>query len=94
MVGKPLLIASSVLCSLGDAMFGYSQGCIGTALVQPSFLRRMYGVQDITLDEVAKGDTKVNEYLIGACAPPPICLYLMTYTSLIPMLTQGLRSPV
>lgn len=65
MVGKPLLITSSALCSLGDAMFGYSQGCISTALVQPSFLQRMYGVQGLTLDMVAKGEIGVNEYLIG-----------------------------
>lgn len=65
MVGKPLLITSSALCSLGDAMFGYSQGCITTALVQPSFIQRMYGVQDISLDMIAKGETGVNQYLIG-----------------------------
>lgn len=65
LVGKPLLLTSSLLCSLGDAMFGYSQGCISTALVQPSFIRRMYGVQDITLERIANGDTGVNEYLIG-----------------------------
>ena len=74
MVGRPLLIASSALCSLGDAMFGYSQGCISTALVQPSFLRRMYGVQDITLEKIAKGETEVNEYLIGSSLLPPYSL--------------------
>jgi hypothetical protein len=70
MVGRPLLIASSALCSLGDAMFGYSQGCISTALVQPSFLRRMYGVQDITLENIAHNETGVSEYLIGASWSP------------------------
>jgi hypothetical protein len=65
LVGKPLLIASSALCSLGDAIFGYSQGCMSTALVQPSFLERMYGVRNLTLEMVAKGEIGVNEYLIG-----------------------------
>ncbi|PVF94470.1 hypothetical protein CPB86DRAFT_713234 [Serendipita vermifera] len=65
LVGKPLLIASSALCSLGDAIFGYSQGCISAALVQPSFLERMYGVRNLTLDMIAKGEIGVNEYLIG-----------------------------
>jgi hypothetical protein len=65
LVGKPLLVLSSALCSLGDALFGYSQGCISTALVQPSFIRRMYGVKDITLDRIAHGDNGVNEYVFS-----------------------------
>lgn len=65
MVGRPLLVASSALVSLGDAMFGYSQGCISSALVQPSFIRRMYKVQDIDLNRIATGDIGVSEYVIG-----------------------------
>ena len=65
LVGKPLLLTASALCSLGDALFGYSQGCISSALVQPSFIKRMYGVQDITLDRIASGNLGVNEYGVG-----------------------------
>ncbi|KAG8845826.1 hypothetical protein FRB91_001454 [Serendipita sp. 411] len=65
LVGRPLLLTASALCSLGDAMFGYSQGCIGSAFIQPSFLKRMYGVQDISLERIAKGDIEVNEYIVG-----------------------------
>ncbi|KAF6759508.1 general substrate transporter [Ephemerocybe angulata] len=62
MVGKPLLYASSALASLGDAMFGYSQGVIAAAQVQPSFIHRMYG-PDLTLAQIQSGHTGVNPFL-------------------------------
>jgi len=65
MVGKPLLYSSSALASLGDAMFGYSQGIIAAAQVQPSFIRRMYGVS-VTLEQVQAGDDGVDVFLQGA----------------------------
>jgi hypothetical protein len=64
MVGKPLLYSSSALASLGDAMFGYSQGIIAAAQVQPSFIRRMYG-QDVTLEQVQMGQGGVDVYVQG-----------------------------
>ncbi|CAA7269793.1 unnamed protein product [Cyclocybe aegerita] len=62
MVGRPLLYSSSALASLGDAMFGYSQGIIAAAQVQPSFIKRMYG-RDVTLSQVQGGEEGVNVFL-------------------------------
>ncbi|TFK63471.1 general substrate transporter [Pluteus cervinus] len=61
-VGRPLLFASSALASLGDAMFGYSQGIIAAAQVQPSFIRRMFG-KDVSMDMIQRGDTGVNVFV-------------------------------
>lgn len=69
MIGKPLLYASSALASLGDAMFGYSQGVIASAQVQPSFIKRMYG-HDVTLQEVQSGNNGVNPFLQGTDSFP------------------------
>ncbi|KAH9482075.1 High-affinity glucose transporter [Psilocybe cubensis] len=69
MVGKRLLYSSSALASLGDAMFGYSQGIIAAAQVQPSFIRRMYG-KDVTLEQVQAGVEGVDEFvqaIVVAC---------------------------
>ena len=64
MVGKPLLYSSSALASLGDALFGYSQGIIASNQVQPSFIRIMYG-KDVTLEQIRDGQDGVNVYLQG-----------------------------
>lgn len=64
MVGKSLLYSSSALASLGDAMFGYSQGIIAAAQVQPSFIRRMYG-SDVTLQQVQAGNDGVDVFTQG-----------------------------
>ena len=64
MVGKPLLYSSCALASLGDAMFGYSQGIIASSQVQPSFIRTMYG-KDVTLQQVQDGQDGVNVFLQG-----------------------------
>lgn len=60
MVGKPLLIASSALASLGDAMFGYSQGIIASVQVQPRFIERFYGVSGVTLQDIQAGRSGIN----------------------------------
>ncbi|KAG8962818.1 hypothetical protein FRC03_003718 [Tulasnella sp. 419] len=62
LVGRKLLYASSALASLGDAMFGYSQGVMASVQVQPSFLRRMYGV-NVTMDQIASGQTGVDPFV-------------------------------
>ncbi|PPQ92566.1 hypothetical protein CVT25_010519 [Psilocybe cyanescens] len=62
MVGKRLLYSSAALASLGDAMFGYSQGIIAAAQVQPSFIRRMYG-KDVTLEQVQAGVEGVDVFM-------------------------------
>ncbi len=64
MIGKPLLYSSSALASLGDAMFGYSQGIIASAQVQPSFIHRMYGKQ-VTLQQIQECNDGVNVFLQG-----------------------------
>ena len=61
MVGKPLLYASSALASLGDALFGYSQGAIAAAQVQPSFIGRMYHV-NVSLAEIEAGKIGVAPF--------------------------------
>ncbi|KAF8588746.1 sugar transporter 1 [Ramaria rubella] len=59
-VGKPLLIASSALASLGDAMFGYSQGIIASVQVQPKFIERFYGISGLTLQDIQAGRTGID----------------------------------
>ncbi|KAH9940131.1 general substrate transporter [Epithele typhae] len=59
MVGRPLLIGSSALASLGDAMFGYSQGVIGSLQVQPPFIRRFFG-SNVTLEQIQAGNNGVD----------------------------------
>ncbi|KAF9035808.1 hypothetical protein BJ165DRAFT_1604510 [Panaeolus papilionaceus] len=61
MVGKRLLYSSSALAALGDAMFGYSQGVIAAAQVQPSFISRMYGYT-VSLDQIQEGYNPVNVF--------------------------------
>ncbi|KAH9942457.1 general substrate transporter [Epithele typhae] len=62
MVGRPLLIGSSAFASLGDAMFGYSQGVIAALQVQPPFIRRFFG-HDVTLAQIQAGDTGINPWV-------------------------------
>ncbi|KAI0036027.1 general substrate transporter [Vararia minispora EC-137] len=64
MVGKPLLIATSALASLGDAMFGYSAGVIASNQVQPSFIARMFH-KNVTIEQIQAGDTGVDPYLVA-----------------------------
>jgi hypothetical protein len=65
MVGRPLLIATSALASLGDAMFGYSQGIIAANQVQPSFIQRMFG-KEATMEQIETDSTDVNPFIVGA----------------------------
>jgi hypothetical protein len=64
MVGRPLLVATSALASLGDAMFGYSQGIIAANQVQPSFIKRMFG-KDVTMEQIQTSTTGVDTFLVG-----------------------------
>ncbi|KAG2370109.1 hypothetical protein BDR07DRAFT_1387791 [Suillus spraguei] len=61
MVGRPLLYMSSALASLGDAMFGYGQGSIASAQVQPSFIHRMFG-KEVTMAQIQAGHTGVDPF--------------------------------
>lgn len=65
MVGKPLLIASSALASLGDAMFGYSQGIMASNAVQPGFLKTIFGA-DVTLEDIRASNTGIDPWVFGA----------------------------
>ncbi|KAH9077386.1 general substrate transporter [Lactarius deliciosus] len=64
MVGRPLLIATSALASLGDAMFGYSQGTIAANQVQPSFIKRMFG-KDVTMEQIQTSETGVDPFIVA-----------------------------
>ena len=64
MVGRPLLVATSALASLGDAMFGYSQGIIAANQVQPLFIKRMFG-KDVTMEQIQTSTTGVSPFLVG-----------------------------
>ncbi|KAF8326663.1 uncharacterized protein EI90DRAFT_2999241 [Cantharellus anzutake] len=59
-VGAPILYATSALASFGDAMFGYSQGTIASILVQPPFIRDIFGV-NVTLEQVNNLETGVSD---------------------------------
>ncbi|PCH38061.1 general substrate transporter [Wolfiporia cocos MD-104 SS10] len=59
LVGRPLLIMTSALASLGDAMFGYSQGVIAANQVAPPFIKRFFG-KDVTMEQIRTGDTGVD----------------------------------
>ncbi|KAJ7682946.1 hypothetical protein B0H17DRAFT_1160979 [Mycena rosella] len=60
--GKPLLYISGAMASLGDALFGYSQGVTAAFQVQPNFIHRMYG-KDVTLQEIQLRETEVPPLL-------------------------------
>jgi hypothetical protein len=73
MIGRPLLVTTTALASLGDAMFGYSQGIIAANQVQPSFIKRMFG-KEATMEQIETGATGVNPFIIGTYSQP--CLQL------------------
>lgn len=62
--GKPLLYISGAMASLGDALFGYSQGVTAAFQVQPNFIHRMYG-KAVTVEEVQMRETEVPPLLPG-----------------------------
>ncbi|KAH9062137.1 general substrate transporter [Lactarius vividus] len=64
MIGRPLLIATSALASLGDAMFGYSQGTIAANQVQPSFIKKMFG-KDVTMEQIQTSETGVDPFIVA-----------------------------
>jgi len=66
MTGRPLLVATSALASLGDVMFGYSQGVIAANQVQPLFIKRMFG-KEVTMDQIQMDVAGVNPFLVGLC---------------------------
>jgi hypothetical protein len=81
MVGKPLLIASSALASLGDAMFGYSQGIMASNAVQPGFLKTIFGV-DVTLEQIRDSSTGIDPWLFGS--PFYFSVYFLISSKLTP----------
>lgn len=60
MIRRPLVIATSALSSLRDAMFGYSRGVVATNQVQPSFIERMFG-KDVTMRQIQTTTTGVTQ---------------------------------
>ncbi|KAJ7289304.1 general substrate transporter [Mycena rebaudengoi] len=75
MAGRPLLYSSSAAASLGDALFGYSQGITAAFQVQPSFIARIYG-KTVTLKQVETGETGLNPML------PAITIACLSITAL------------
>ncbi|KAJ7778238.1 general substrate transporter [Mycena metata] len=61
-VGAPLLYISGAMASLGDALFGYSQGVTAAYQVQPTFIQRMYG-KSVTGEEIEMHETGVHPLL-------------------------------
>lgn len=81
MVGKPLLIASSALASLGDAMFGYSQGIMASNAVQPGFLKTIFGA-DVTLEDIRASNTGIDPWVFGTSFSTTISAHkLISWTS-------------
>ncbi|KAJ7598915.1 general substrate transporter [Mycena floridula] len=62
LVGKPLLYTACALASLGDALFGYSQGITAAFQVQHNFIHRMYG-KTVTEAQIQWGETAINPFL-------------------------------
>ncbi|KAJ7108571.1 hypothetical protein C8R44DRAFT_636140 [Mycena epipterygia] len=60
--GKPLLYISGAMASLGDALFGYSQGVTAGFQIQPNFIHRMYG-KEVTFEDVQMRETGVSPLL-------------------------------
>ncbi|KAJ7439368.1 general substrate transporter [Mycena latifolia] len=60
--GKPLLYISGAMASLGDALFGYSQGVTAAFQVQANFIHRMYG-KEVTWEEIQMRETGVPPYI-------------------------------
>ncbi|KAJ7185681.1 general substrate transporter, partial [Mycena filopes] len=61
-VGNPLLYISGAMASLGDALFGYSQGVTAAYQVEFSFIHRMYG-KTVTGEEIEMHETGVHPLL-------------------------------
>jgi hypothetical protein len=69
MAGKPLLYISCALASLGDALFGYSQGITATSQVQPNFILRMFH-ETVTEQQVQLGQVGINPFTQGLSSCP------------------------
>ncbi|KAJ7650930.1 general substrate transporter [Roridomyces roridus] len=61
-VGRPLLYASCAIASLGDGLFGYSQGLIASFQLQPTFLNQFYGTK-ISLAGIEEGTEEIPRVL-------------------------------
>ncbi|KAJ7632879.1 general substrate transporter [Roridomyces roridus] len=61
-VGQPLLYMSCAIASLGDGLFGFSQGIIATFQLQATFLNQFYGIT-ISLEEMEQGTAHIPRLL-------------------------------
>ncbi|KAJ7471616.1 hypothetical protein B0H11DRAFT_1867323 [Mycena galericulata] len=85
MAGKPLLYISSALASLGDALFGYSQGITAAFQVQPSFIQRIYGTT-VTPEQIKNGTAAIPPLL------PAILIACLSVTALFAALASAYTS--
>ncbi|KAJ7739994.1 general substrate transporter [Mycena maculata] len=83
--GHPLLYISGAMASLGDALFGYSQGVTAAFQVQPNFIHRMYG-KVTTIEEIRMRKTEVNPLL------PAIMVACLNITALFAALGSAYLS--
>ncbi|KAH8830157.1 general substrate transporter [Flagelloscypha sp. PMI_526] len=75
--GKRLLYSSAVTTSLGDAIFGFSQGIISSIQIQPSFFKRIFNL-DVSVSQIQSGHTSVNPWVVSAVVS---CLNLTALVS-------------
>ncbi|KAF7318874.1 General substrate transporter [Mycena chlorophos] len=62
--GAPLLYVSGAMASLGDALFGYSQGVTAAFQVQPNFISRMYAHgESVSTENVQLREVEVSPML-------------------------------
>ncbi|KAJ7666094.1 general substrate transporter [Mycena polygramma] len=66
-VGNPLLYISGAMASLGDALFGYSQGVTAAFQVQPNFIHCMYGKEVCCWRPSALHNTVSPKAIMVAC---------------------------
>ncbi|KAF7325820.1 General substrate transporter [Mycena kentingensis (nom. inval.)] len=87
--GAPLLYISGAMASLGDALFGYSQGVTAGFQVQPNFLSRMYmHGKFITTESVQLRETEIPPLL------PAIFVSCLNITALIAALGAPYLDPL
>ncbi|KAJ7064819.1 general substrate transporter [Mycena amicta] len=85
--GNPLLYVSGAMASLGDALFGYSQGVTASFQVQPNFIHRMYG-KLVTTENVKLRETEISPML------PAVFVSCLNITALLAALAAPYLDPL
>ncbi|KAJ7211284.1 general substrate transporter [Mycena pura] len=85
--GNPLLYISGAMASLGDALFGYSQGVTAAFQVQQNFIHRIYG-KAVTAEAVKLRETEVSPLL------PALFVSCLNITALFAALGAAYLDPL